>query len=500
MIDNAAKTGASQSTIAIAQEDNKFKAVELKRQNGAFEVLWVKSSEISNKSWSSFAAECGLSAVTSKQAKPNSDRIGVVGFDSTDVAFYRIDTPAIEEDEIEAVVKMQAETILPLPIGQMELAWRRGSIRDGKIAITIAAARREPLNTLVNNVRGFEPARILLDCEAIVRVWKAVFSGGKEDALIVSLAARRTQVCLAEKGRLSSGIVLDTGLEDFLAAFGNPPSGAELPEQTEIAERFSQDIRSVLESFDNEHRALPVFVLSDGSSAIDSVAACLKAAGINAKAVVPDVKSLQLQGEFGVSQVYEYRLPIGLALMSLEQSADGLNLFANLYDPSGIGRKRSSLYSLKMAGVVTAALMVMLAIVSYGLDVAENNRLAMLVARPDFKELFERQVLIENIARQRPDLLQLLSDINSGENRGIQLDNFYFRKGQPITIGGEAQSNDQLYDFQKLLLSKNGVSDVNIQNTSTDSRTKRLRFTITFHYKTFTKKSTQTQSRRSEIL
>lgn len=109
-------------------------------------------------------------------------------------------------------------------------------------------------------------------------------------------------------------------------------------------------------------------------------------------------------------------------------------------------------------------------------------------------------MLIENIAKQRPDLLQLLSDINSGESRGIQLDNFYFRKGQPITIGGEAQSNDQLYDFQKYLLSKNGISDVNIQNTSTDSRTKRLRFTITFNYKTFTKKSTQTQGRRSEIL
>lgn len=152
MIDNAVKTGVDRSAVAIAQEDNKFKAVELKRQNGSFEVLWARSSEISDKSWSSFAAECGLSTVTSKQAKLNSDRIGVVGIDSADVAFYRIDIPSIGEDETEAVVKMQAETILPLPVEQMELAWRRGSVRDGKIAITIAAARRELLSTLVNNV------------------------------------------------------------------------------------------------------------------------------------------------------------------------------------------------------------------------------------------------------------------------------------------------------------------------------------------------------------
>lgn len=183
----------------------------------------------------------------------------------------------------------------------------------------------------------------------------------------MSLKARRTQVCLAEKGRLSSAVVLDIGLEDFLVPIDNLPLGVELPDQSKIAERFSQDIRSVLESFDDEHKALQVFVLSDGSSVINSVVSCLRAAGIKAKAVVPDVKSLQLQGDFGFSQVYEYRLPIGLALMSLEQSADGLNLFANLYDPSGIGRKRSSLYSLKMAGVITAALLVMLAIVSYGL-------------------------------------------------------------------------------------------------------------------------------------
>jgi Tfp pilus assembly protein PilN len=138
--------------------------------------------------------------------------------------------------------------------------------------------------------------------------------------------------------------------------------------------------------------------------------------------------------------------------------------------------------------------MTVLAIVSYGFDVATEKRLSRLEGQAGFKELVERQTLIKTVARERPDLLQLLSDINSGENRGVTLDSFHFKKGQPVTVSGQVQDNDQLYDFQKSLLNKKGITDVNIQNTSRDSKTKRLKFTITFHYKTFTKKSAQIRS------
>ena len=495
MSSSEANRAAGQSAIAIAQEENKFKAVELRKWDADFEVVWTKSSKASDGDWSGFAAECGLPPVTAKHVRFSHDRVGVVGFDSTAVAFYRIDAPAVGEDEIESIVKMQAEAMLPLPAEQMEIAWRQGPARNGKVPITIAAARKKLLQALVDSVRSFEPARILLDCEAIVTAWRTVFSESKQDALVVSLTARSTQLCLVEGGHLSNSVVLDIGLEDYLQTSLNLPGGGDLFDQTEVTDRFAQDIRSVLESSGySEQTHLPVLVLSDGGDAIESIVSCLRSAGLDARVALPEVGILRSQSGFSPAQLYEYRLPIGLALMAIEKPADGLNLFENLYEPTGTKRKDYGLHSLKIAGAIAAVLLTLLAIVSYGLDVATEKRLSQLTAEAGFKELVQRQTLLKTVAQQRPDLLQLLSDINSGDSRGITLDSFYFKKGQPASISGQVQDNDQLYDFQKSLLSKKGITDVNIQNTSRDSKTKRLKFTLTFHYKTFTKKTAQIRS------
>jgi len=497
MSSSQANKAVGQSVIAIAQEENKFKAVELRKRDADFEVVWTKSSNTGDGSWSGFAAKCGLSPVTTKHKKFSHDRVGVVAFDSTGVAFYRIDVPAVGEDETESIVKIQAEAMLPLPAEQMEIAWRRGTARNGKVPVTIAAARKELLRALVDSVRGFEPARILLDCEAIVTASRTVFSLNKQDALVVSLTARSTQLCLVEGGHLSNAVVLDIGLDDYLQTSVNLPGGADLFDQTEVTDRLSQDIRSVLESSGYSEQAhLPVFVLSDGNDAIESIVSCLRSAGLDARVALPELGILrsQSESEFDVAQLYEYKLPIGLALMALEKPADGLNLFENLYEPTGTKKKDYGFYSLKIAGAIAAVLLIVLAIVSYGLDSATEKRLSKLTSEAGFKELVQRQTLLKTVAQQRPDLLQLLSDINSGDSRGITLDSFYFKKGQPVSISGQVQDNDQLYDFQKSLLDKKGITDVNIQNTSRDSKTKRLKFTMTFNYKTFTKKSTQVRS------
>ena len=495
MSSGEANRAIGHSAIAIAQEENKFKAVELRKRDAEFEVVWTKSSNTGNGNWSGFAAECGLPPVTAKHTRFSHDRVGVVGFDSTGVAFYRIDAPAVGEDQIESLVRMQAEAMLPLPAEQMEIAWRQGAARNGKVPITIAAARKELLQALVDSVRSFEPARILLDCEAIVTAWRAAFSQSKQDALVVSLSGRSTQLCLVEGGHLSNAVVLDIGLEDYLQTSVNPPGGADLFDQSGVTDRLSQDIRSVLESSGySEQTHLPVLVLSDGGEAIESIVSCLRSAGFDAGVALPEAGVLRSHSGFSPAQVYEYRLPIGLALMAIERPADGLNLFENLYEPTGTKRKDYGLHSLKIAGAIAAVLLTVLAIVSYGLDVATEKRLSQLTAEAGFKELVQRQTLLKTVAQQRPDLLQLLSDVSSGDSRGITLDSFYFKKGQPITISGQVQDNDQLYDFQKSLLSKKGVTDVNIQNTSRDSKTKRLKFTMTFHYKTFTKKTAQVRS------
>jgi hypothetical protein len=57
-----------------------------------------------------------------------------------------------------------------------------------------------------------------------------------------------------------------------------------------------------------------------------------------------------------------------------------------------------------------------------------------------------------------------------------------------VTIRGQAPGNDQLYKFQENLLTKKGVKEVKILSANPDSKTKKIKFTMTFHYKTYTKK------------
>lgn len=492
MSNNVSGVGTRLSAIAIAQEESQLKAVKLGRQGGAFEVLWTKSSEVGRTDRRLFAAECGLSVKPTGQAKTDGDKIVVVGFDSAGVAFYRIGVPAVKEEEIAAMVRLQAEARLPLPAEQMELAWRADKGQDGQMAVTIAAARREHLQGFVEDVRGFGPTKILLDYEGIVKAWRAFFSGNERSAVVVSIRSRNTQVCLAEQGKLINAVSLDTGMKDFSAGQEDSIGEQGLAEQTETTERFAQDMRSVLELFGYAEPAeLPVFVLSDGSGMIESIVSCLKSAGLNVAAALPEIKKLRAKMELGAEDIYEYRVPIGLALMALEARAEELNIFERLYNPAGEGKKKHWLYSPKAACAIVAVMLAALVIVSYAVDAASSNaikkRLSASASGTNMNQLMQRQKLIKAVAQERPDLLQLLNEINIKDSGGIMLDSFHFRKGKPVTISGQAPGTDQLYKFQATLLNKKGITNVIIQNTSRDAKSKKLKFTMAFHYKSFTR-------------
>ncbi len=472
------------SVVAIAQEESKLKAIELREQKGALRVLWTKSSEDTDTDWRVFAAECGLSVEPTVHTGADSNRAVVVGFNSAGVAFYRMSVPAVGEEETASIVKLQAETRLPLPVEQMELAWRADEMQNGQVGVIVAAARKKLLQGFVENVRSFEPTKILLDCEGVVKAWKAFFSGDKKHAVVVSMAAQNTQICLAEDGRLSNAMVLDIGMED-LAAKGED-------EQMQTCERFVQDIRSVLELFGYAEQAeLPVFVLSDGDAAHVSIVSSLRSAGLNARVALPDVKDSRVPKEIGVEGIYKYRVPIGLGLMALEASEDELNIFEHLYNPAAKEEKKHWLYSPKVACVIAAVMLVLSTVVLCSVDMASpgaiEKRLSTSGSDADINLLMQRQKLIRTVAQQRPDLLNLLGQVNASGERGIKLESFHFKKGQPVTITGQASTNEQYYKFEKSLEDRNNIKSVK-PKPSFDAKTKKVKFTITFHYKSFTRR------------
>lgn len=471
------------SVVVVSREENKLRGVELRKQGEVFEVLWTKGGEASEMELGTFMAECNLSSGRTVKTGSSDDRTVAFGFDSAGVIFYRIGVPAVKKEELAAIVKLQAEARLPLPAEQMEVAWRAGEVRDGQVDVTIAAARRDHLRKFVEDVRGFEPAKIMLDCEGIVKVWGEFFSGDEKAAVVVNIRSRNTQICLAEQGKLVNAVSLDMGMEDFSAGQGSA-------EQMEIAERFVQDMRSVLELFgcaDTDEP--PIFVLSDGGIAIEEIASYLESAGFNVRVAVPQMGKLRGGVELSVENIYQYRVPIGLAAMVFEAPAEELNVFAGLYRPKAEKEKRRWLRSPKVAGAITVVMLMLLVTVLYAVDAVNDKHLTRLVAKVDVGQFTQRQKLLKSVALQRPDLLKLLSEINSTEHEGIVLSSVHFKKGSPVTVKGQAKSEEQVWKFQKSLNSKKGIKNALIENIT--PKDDKRDFSITFHYGRFSKKKSR---------
>ncbi len=540
MNDSDTSIGSRQSVVAIVTEDGILKGVELRKRDGATEIVWAKSTDSSDADWQSFAAECGLPVKSAADQGTDGERTVVVGFDSAGTVFHRASVPPAEDQEIESIVKLQAETRLPLPSDQTELAWRADPAQNGQKGVTMVVARKELLQDFVRDVRPLDPARILLDCEGIIKAWRTVFSEYEEDAVIVSMGAQSTQVCLAREGRLSNAVILDLGSENFSAEspavqtdtadkialdMGIESLSPEPHEgQTEVTERFVQDMRSVMNlfGFDDPAQA-PVLVLSDDSARYVSIVSSLRSAGLNARVVLPNVRTLASQGESGIQWIYDYRAAIGVGLMALEDEPDELNIFENVYSRFEQKEKKHWLYSPRVACAIAGVMLLALAIVSYAIDLKSPKSIMERIEPPtteantNLDALVQRQKLVKMVARERPDMLALLKLINDCGEKGVLLNGVSFKKGAKVSITGQVQSDSQLYKFQKTLDKHKDISEVKIPNTGRVTSKSGgpsgrsggppgrsggppsggkggITFTITFHYKNFASKTARARS------
>ncbi len=484
------------TVIAIAQEDDVFKSVSLSKKSGGLNLVWAKSCDAAQMDWAAFIAECLPESGAEDRKAASRNRTVVVGFNSIGVVFYRLEIPAVREDEIERIIRLQTESRLPLPAEQIELAYRKAVVRDGQAKVTVAAARKENLHKFIKEVELIEPEKILLDCEGLVKTWWSLFSDGKstEPAVVVSIARRSARVCLVEAGRLSNAAVIDIGTEDLTEQIGSPVDSS-------AADRFVQDIRSVFELFGFEDEGkVPVYVFakSVGDRAdkealrefeiIENIVSALASAGFNAQ--LCDFRfpvSNYLLSTDDNDCLYQYRVPIGLGLMSLDSDKE-LGLFDSLYRPRSAERKKHWLYSLKAACSVTIMMLIFSFIVFYLFDTAQLSHLNELKTRVDYGSLKIKHNLMEIVAAGRPDVLELLSRLSSIEAKGIMLSDIDFKIGRAVKIKGTAGNAEQLYTFQENLLADEDFQDVKIQSPQQDEKTKKLSFTISFNYKNFSRR------------
>jgi len=468
------------SVIAVSRQDDVFKAVKLRKAGQGFEILWAKSTEAQQQSWESF-----LDQVTrTEQISTDVEKKIVIGFNSAKSAFYRISVPTAKKDEINAMVRLQAETLLPMPIEQVQLAWRTGAETNGRIAVTIAAARTDVLQSFIANVRKCKPSRIFLDSEAIVHTWKTFFPSAGQVCVILNIGVNSTQLCLVDGGLLASAVTLDIGTDGLSA-------GDNLVDET--AERFVQDLRSAFAHFGySDSEQLDVFVSASSRKTIEAVSDYLTKSGITVQTAEPAMERLTFARPMPIESLYEYFVPVGLAIMALDSPTDELDIFGRLYKPSERDEHVSRLPSLKSAVIITMITLAVFLVLSYKADVVALDRIEKYLAHSDPNSnlalLEQRQRIIKTIALNRPDILDLLTKINKDGPEGMMLDSFTFKKAQRVSISGHVKDREQLHKFIGLLQSRSGIKAVKIQKCSLNEKSKQQQFIITFDYKNFTRK------------
>jgi hypothetical protein len=214
----------------------------------------------------------------------------------------------------------------------------------------------------------------------------------------------------------------------------------------------------------------------------------LNSANIKAVEARADLEKLDSPMQITPKEIMEYAAPIGLASLALAGRDKYLDVFRRLYVPAAEQVRIRWYHSLKLTASLAVVLLLLLAAVFYTVDIMSLRQLTELQSGADFKQLEQRLDLMRDIARQRPDLLNVLNEIASGERGRIMLDSFHYTKGQPIRITGQAEKQEEIFKFQKSLQENKGIADVLISSQAPDSEGKKTEFTITFHYRDFTTK------------
>lgn len=447
--------GYNEVAVGLSIEPGEFKAVGLRRGNDSFEVLWHRTAKRDETTWADFCSDLGEAGQC------------ILGFDSRSIAFYNITIPPVKGVQAEAVIRMQAEALLPLPIEQMELAWRCDRRSNDEQAVTIVAGRMAVLKNFVEFATVAQPRQVLLNCEAVVKAWQKFYKASAK-AVVINVKPTAVELCLVEDGQLKRA-----GELDFDIAAGDTNMGM-----------FEQDLQGMLKAFSLDTSSqVPIHVIAREKTVAAGLAERLCGLGYQARSVEAIEDAAEILGE--------YIEPVGLALLGLESQGEPLELFRQLYRPQQQQEQTEDIGLLKRLAAIVAVLCVIFVLSWYAADKMKQRQFEKYLSADSAKEtalLIEKQTLRKHVAANRPDILGLLKKINAARSDEVLLDSISFKKGQKVTLAGHTKDNSGVLKFHESLAKQKVLSEVRILNQTTDKKKKQTSFTITFHYKDFTKK------------
>jgi hypothetical protein len=446
------------------------------RTNGQrYELLGQVDTNDVNSSFASVYQQLQAGQAESPSEGP------IIGYDASGVAFYLLHMPPVERPRLRAAVNLQAEGMLPLPADQMATAWMAHAQVNGKVPVTLAAARLDPLHRFVQEVRDIEPSHIRLSNAGLARAWQMFYGGTDESAVVMYMGLRQTHLCYVQAGCLLQAACMDWGRSDLLEDGGF---------STRCAEAIAHDLRGALERFGcSSDEKVPIVVISDDSDMIRQTVGYLQQSNLNVREARANLEQACVTGLSGSQQLYELLGPLSLALLHKEIDTTTLDLFAEVYVLPETERTGRRLPSWPAAAIIALMLLVTTWLVGLRSDQRQLVMIQKGVVQTDaFKQMEKGRNLREAIRASRRDPLDIMALLKIEGAESIQLDSFHYKKGRPVRISGHTKKKEDVYKYVELLQEQKGIDDVIQDSTVHDEKKKRFSFSITFHYKHWTRK------------
>jgi len=468
----------NQTVIALTRDNSEYQAAALKRKGNVFSLIGVYQRQKNETNWAALGREI-LSSLGHADRSQKSELIVVAGFETAKALFYRINTPPVNAQQMADLVHLQAEALLPLPVEQMELFWRTDAEPSGRTGVTLAAVRKSSLQAFLREIQPLAPDRVLLESEGLIKAWRHLFGGNNDRTAIIYIGRSKSQICLAEGGKILQAINLDS----TRGALEGEINSAE-----RNVEKLAQDIFGTLRVFGDA--SIPIQLLSDGSEQLEKINQYLRKVGLNSHSVRMDEARLHRGAIDKERDVFEFLLPIAVAVLALEPEVKTLNIFTQSEITQRQKKAKSLLYSVKSAAAAAIIMAILWAITAYGTDAIKLGKIEKYLYNPDLNinvnQLQEQQRIKKIVAARRSDVLGLLKLINEVVPEGMVLDSIDLKKRQPVALAGHSGDVKLIEKLQERLIDIPGIKNIRPQimpEKGNNKKPNEINFTLSFEYR-----------------
>ncbi len=469
------------SVTAMARQARQVRSVELRRKGRSLELMHLEQAD----SWQALARQAKVLDESGQRLRVVQREV-VAGLEAVGVAFYRMTLPKVGPQETDAMVRMQAETRLPLSADQMGLDWKTIEVNDAERTAVVAAMRKNSPG--VNEAVSLEPDHMVTEPDALVQMWRWGCGQADSDTILISCGEHHTVVCCVRDHQLIHASVLDLGLNDMVPADTVFEAMSSL--NAGPMDQFVQDLQGVVQSYQKALSGCEALtLLSDGSDVFKAIIQTVAQVGLAVHEAIPSEAVFSGRMTLSVADLYAWRVPIGLALCVLNQNPTHYELFK---DQCGcLEKKQRAKMAPILSWLAAGTAVCLMTGTLYAVDARRHKKLTELTRAPEVAQFQKERAYQNRVARQRANLLELIQVVSSKEYKGLVLDTFTYKRGQPVKIVGRADKPEPWYVYEKAMTSQKGVTQAKRDNLVPDKKTKKVKFGMSFHYRTYTQKVTQ---------